>query len=183
MATTPGPRARTPLHHWHEAHAARWTDVAGWRVPAAYGDVAQECAAARAGFAVADLGAFPLRDLVGLHTAAVAGDRALTDELAEGCASIGLAGPHVEAVLRRLTPFDVSAAAFPAGACVATGVAGVPALLARLPAAPLPAVVLCVGWDVAEYVWERLLDGGRDLGALPIGLEAWRALAGGAPPG
>jgi glycine cleavage system aminomethyltransferase T len=156
--------------------------MAGWLVPAAYGDTEAEGAAARAGFAVADLSAFHLRDLVGPE-ASVAGERALADELAEGCASFGLVGPQVEGVLRRLAPLDVSPAALPVGACVATGVAGVAALVARVSAVPLPAAVLCVPWDVAEHVWERLLDAGRDLGGAQIGLDAWRALAGGGLPG
>ena len=29
-----------------------------------------------------------------------------------------------------------------------------------------------VSWDVAEYVWERMLEAGRDLGITPVGTEA-----------
>jgi glycine cleavage system aminomethyltransferase T len=91
-------------------------------------------------------------------------------------ACFGLCGPHVEDVLRQLTSLDISAAAFAPGRCAETGVAGVQALLVRRPDAALPRIYLLVGWDVGEYVWERLLDAGRPWGLTPIGIDAWRAL-------
>ena len=50
--------ARTPLHHWHHAHGARFVDRDGWQVVAAYSSADPEAAAARAGLGLADVSAF-----------------------------------------------------------------------------------------------------------------------------
>jgi sarcosine oxidase, subunit alpha len=41
------PVARTPLHHWHQAHGARWIDAGQWKRPESYGDPAAEVRAVR----------------------------------------------------------------------------------------------------------------------------------------
>jgi len=89
-----------------------------------------------------------------------------------------LAGPYSEEVLRHVTPLDVSPAALPAGSCAETNLAGVHALLVRAPETALPSVRVYVAWDLAEYVWERLLEVGRAFGPVPLGLAGWRALFG-----
>jgi sarcosine oxidase subunit alpha len=69
--------ARTPLHHWHAAHGARFAERDGWHVVAAYSGVAQEAEAARAGLSLADVSAF---------------------------AKISLRGPGVADLVRSLSP-------------------------------------------------------------------------------
>jgi hypothetical protein len=60
---------------------------------------------------------------------------------------------------------------------VATAFAGVEARLV-FPAEPsLASLQIHVAWDVGEYVWERILDAGRDLQVVPLGLEALQLLA------
>lgn len=82
-------------------------------------------------------------------------------------AGFHLEGPQLELLLRRLTALDLRPHSFPAAACAETAVAGVAGLLVR---PPDPAIIrLHVGWDVAEYVWRRLLDAGRDLGLTVVG--------------
>src|SRR5438105_5066080 len=49
--------ARTPLHHWHADHGARFTDWAGWQTAAVYSSVEREVDAARAGLSLADVSA------------------------------------------------------------------------------------------------------------------------------
>jgi heterotetrameric sarcosine oxidase gamma subunit len=88
-----------------------------------------------------------------------------------------LAGPRVEALLSGLTALDLNTA-LPVGACAETAVAGVHGLLVRALEMAVPSVRLYVGWDLAEYVWERLLDEGRRHGLTPLGLEALNALVG-----
>lgn len=88
-------------------------------------------------------------------------------------AAFHLLGPEVEAVLAGMTPFDASRASIPEGACAETGVAGVHALLVRPPGAGTASLLLCVAWDVAEYVWERVLESGR---VTPVGLESLAVL-------
>jgi sarcosine oxidase subunit alpha len=83
-------------------------------------------------------------------------------------AAFHLEGPHVEDLLRRLTAVDVRFNALPPGSCAETGLAGVAALLVRPP--DRPGTRLLVGWDVAEYVWERLLDAGTELGLAVLGM-------------
>jgi glycine cleavage system aminomethyltransferase T len=58
-------QARTPLHHWHQAHGARFSESAGWHLPAAYTGVQAEVAAARSGLGLADLSAFAKLSLLG----------------------------------------------------------------------------------------------------------------------
>jgi glycine cleavage system aminomethyltransferase T len=33
-------------------------------------------------------------------------------------------------------------------------------------------VRICVAWDLGEYVWERVMEAGRDRPITPVGLEA-----------
>jgi heterotetrameric sarcosine oxidase gamma subunit len=152
------PVARTPLHHWHAAHGARFVERGGWQVVAAYADPEREAERARAGLGLADISA-------------------ATD--ASSRASFWIIGPHWDAFLRRLTQLDVRAASFPAGARAETALAGVEALLVRSAELTLPSVRVYVAWDVAEHVWERMLEAGRDLGITPLGLDALALL--GAP--
>ncbi|MCI0455366.1 MAG: hypothetical protein L0Z62_00110 [Gemmataceae bacterium] len=88
-------------------------------------------------------------------------------------AAFWLFGPQPEEVLAGLTALDVSPRALPPGACAETGLAGVPALLVRPPALEVSSVLVCVGWEVGEYVWERLLEGGR---VAALGHEGLREL-------
>lgn len=97
-------------------------------------------------------------------------------------AAFWLVGPRIEDLLRRLTAVDLGAAVLPMGACAETGLAGVPALLVASPELALPSLRVCVSWDLGEYVWECLLDAGRGLGALPLGLDTIQALHQAASP-
>jgi aminomethyltransferase len=85
-----------------------------------------------------------------------------------------LAGPRSEAVLQRLTALDLGRQ--PLGSCAETGVAGVHAVLVRALELSVPSLRLLVAWDLAEYVWETLLDAGRGHGIVPLGLDGWRLL-------
>jgi glycine cleavage system aminomethyltransferase T len=88
-------------------------------------------------------------------------------------AALGLLGGSFENVLGHLTALDVGRSAFPPGSCAETSLAGVHALLVRPPGIT-DMVYITVAWDLAEYVWERLLDAGRSQGIEPVGLEVWR---------
>ena len=85
-----------------------------------------------------------------------------------------LVGPRLEEVLRQVTGLDVSSVIIPTGSCAQTGVAGVPALLVRPPECSVPSAFVHVSWDLAEYVWERLLEAGAE--AESLGLDGLRAL-------
>jgi glycine cleavage system aminomethyltransferase T len=72
MASPSTPTARTPLHHWHAAHGARFADRDGWQVVAAYSTPEGEAAAARRGLAIADVSAFAKVSLSGAGLSAAA---------------------------------------------------------------------------------------------------------------
>ena len=93
-------------------------------------------------------------------------------------AGISVIGPRSRAVLRKLTALDIGPAALPDGACAETGLAGVHALLLRADQGGLLAYELYVTRDVAEFVWDALLDAGREFGIAPIGTQALRRLLG-----
>jgi sarcosine oxidase subunit alpha len=46
---------RTPLHHWHLAHDARWLDAGLWKRPESYGDQASEVNTVRKGVGLIDV--------------------------------------------------------------------------------------------------------------------------------
>jgi glycine cleavage system aminomethyltransferase T len=52
----------------------------------------------------------------------------------------------------------------------------VEALLVRSAERSLPALWIYVAWDLGEYVWERMIEAGRDAPITPIGLEALTTL-------
>src|SRR4051794_227460 len=100
------PVARTPLHHWHAARGARFVQRDGWEVVAAYTTPEREAEVARAELGVADISSFAdVRPRAGLW----------------------VVGPRWQELLRRLTPVDLREPSFPAGARVATALAGVEA--------------------------------------------------------
>jgi heterotetrameric sarcosine oxidase gamma subunit len=87
-------------------------------------------------------------------------------------------GPRLEDLLRRVTSLDVRLSAFPENTCAEAALARVEALLARPRGTSLPALRIYVAWDLAVYVWERMMQAGRDLSITAIGLEALGHLAG-----
>lgn len=91
-------------------------------------------------------------------------------------AALNLAGPKARDLLSGLTDIDLSAAAFPYMACKEGRTSGVPALLMRI------GFVGETGWEIhfpaefGEYLWDRLLESGREFGCRPFGVEAQRLL-------
>lgn len=90
-------------------------------------------------------------------------------------AGVALLGPKLESILQRLAAVDTSSAAFPPGSCLQTRLAGVPALVIRPPELGIPAVLIYVAWDLAEYLWDTLLRVGQSAGIEPVGFEAWES--------
>jgi sarcosine oxidase subunit alpha len=95
-------------------------------------------------------------------------------------AGLWLLGPRLPEVLRCLTHLDLRTAAFPANSCAETSLAGVEALLVRTAELSVPCLRIYVAWDLAEYVWQRLWEAGRDEAITAVGMEAL-ALLGAAP--
>ena len=91
-------------------------------------------------------------------------------------AAVNLAGPRARQVLEKLTNVDVSAQAFKYMQCAQGSVAGVPAILLRI------GFVGETGWEIhypasyGEYLWDALLEAGKEFGISPFGVEAQRIL-------
>jgi sarcosine oxidase subunit alpha len=99
----------------------------------------------------------------------------LSSDMTSALAGFLLVGPHVEVFLRRVTHLDVRPTAFPVNSCVETSLAGVEALLVKL-GEPTSSIRIYVAWDMAVFVWERLLEAGHDWHITPIGTEVLRTL-------
>ncbi len=172
MPTAHPPVARTPLHFWHAAHGARFIDRDGWQAVAGYTSLEREVEAARNGLAVADISAFSTADLW-------EGQLLEEKNALRAQAGFWIVGPRWEEFLRRLTHLDVHPRSFPVNTSIETAVAGVEAMLVRSEVLSVPAVRVHVGWDIAEYVWERMLEAGHELGITPVGKEALSRLLSG----
>jgi sarcosine oxidase subunit alpha len=59
------PVRRTPLHHWHQAHGARWLDAGQWKRPESYGDPVAEVQAVRCGVGLIDVSTLGKIEVVG----------------------------------------------------------------------------------------------------------------------
>jgi sarcosine oxidase, subunit alpha len=93
-----------------------------------------------------------------------------------GYAAVNVAGPNARALLQPLTGCDLRTRAFPYMACRQAEVAGVPCLLLRI------GFVGETGWEIhfpaeyGEYLWETLMEAGREHGLRPFGVETQRVL-------
>ena len=91
-------------------------------------------------------------------------------------AGFALIGDAVEEILRQLTALDVSEKALPMGSCAQTNLAGVSALLVRVQELSMPSVRIYVGSDLADYLWDQIMEKGRRWRIAPLGVEQWRSL-------
>ena len=93
-----------------------------------------------------------------------------------GTAALNLAGPNARDILSKITSVDLSGASFPYMACREGTVAEVPAVLLRV------GFVGETGWEIhfpaeyGEYLWNVLLDAGKDFNLRPFGVETQRLL-------
>ena len=90
-------------------------------------------------------------------------------------AGFELIGPHADAVLRRVTAFDLSTLANSARRCAEANVAEIHAILVRVPHRT-HATRVYVSWDFGEYLWARLLDAKPESNITPVGLESRQRL-------
>jgi glycine cleavage system aminomethyltransferase T len=104
------------------------------------------------------------------------GEPIVATDLTSTYAGFFLVGPNTEDLLRRLTTLDVRPAALPPNSCAEMQLAGMEALLVRTSETALPAMRIYVAWDMAEYVWDRMVESGRDLGITPLGVDGLRSL-------
>ncbi|WP_298217728.1 2Fe-2S iron-sulfur cluster-binding protein [Halothiobacillus sp.] len=91
-------------------------------------------------------------------------------------AAVNLAGPQSRALLSRLTPLDLSAAAFPYLALREGVVAGIPARLMRVGFVGEWGYEIHVPANQGCAIWDALIAAGKEFDLRPFGVEAQRLL-------
>jgi sarcosine oxidase, subunit alpha len=90
--------------------------------------------------------------------------------------AVNLAGPHARTALAKLTDFDLSNESFPYLGAAHVTIAGVPCLVLRI------GFVGELGYEIhypsaaGQYLWETLMEAGREFSVVPFGLEPQRVL-------
>ncbi len=103
--------------------------------------------------------------------------RVRATSVTEQYAQIALAGPKSRAVLAALLPgVDVGDAALPAQGLLAVDIGGARVTIFRMSFSGERAYEMSVEADVAESVWERILEAGRPFGIDVYGTEAMGVL-------
>jgi sarcosine oxidase, subunit alpha len=204
-----GPLKRSSVHHLHAHERAAFTVQHGWEIAASFGDVAAERSAAQQTVALADVSwlgkleckgpwaaslssrsvpggvpcpVTPERLLWIVEPSMIDSARQALDNMRAGqsrCylidtssvhASFELAGPHVSDVLCKLASArpEVDTPIF-------ASVGGVRSLFVRSESA----LQLHFQREFGEYLWESLMDAGKEFGIRAVGVEALAAVRGG----
>ena len=90
-------------------------------------------------------------------------------DLSSGLAALRLVGPRSRRVLEELTQIDVSDGALPNGRVAFGPLANVQATIGRRDRDGVPGFTILVDRDLAEYVWDSLLEIGGAHGIIPAG--------------
>ena len=91
-------------------------------------------------------------------------------------AAVNVAGPQARELMGRLTDLDVSNDSFSYLDAKTAQVAGVPSLILRIGFVGELGYEIHVPSPLGEYLWNTILERGRDLGIRPFGLEPQRIL-------
>lgn len=106
------------------------------------------------------------------EAAAAPGVFVTVTDVTHGRSQLRLFGPAVPRLLSRLCGLDFHPAAFPNHTAKQTSVAKTTQLVVRHNAGDIPSYSLIGGRSLSEYLWNTVLEAGRDLGLRPMG---WRA--------
>jgi sarcosine oxidase, subunit alpha len=93
-----------------------------------------------------------------------------------GLAAVNLAGPRARDVLAKVTDLDLSAAALPYLRAAQGTIAGIPAIILRIGFVGELGYELHVPAEYGEYLWDTLMEAGKEFGIAPFGVEAQRVL-------
>ena len=91
-------------------------------------------------------------------------------------AAVNVAGPYARQTLTKLTEIDLSPSGFPYMSFAHGEIAGIPGMLLRVGFVGEPGWEVYVPAEYGEYLWEAIIDAGREFGISPFGLEAQRVL-------
>jgi sarcosine oxidase subunit alpha len=97
-------------------------------------------------------------------------------DLSQGLAEIRLIGPSSRSVLSKVCGLDFSAEAFPNLTAKQTSLAKTKQLLIRRDFGSLPAFTFAGAQSLSAYVWEVVMEAGKEFGILPIGASAMGVL-------
>jgi sarcosine oxidase subunit alpha len=97
-------------------------------------------------------------------------------DLSQGLAEMRLIGPRAREVLSKVSALDFSDAAFPNLNARQTSLAKTRQLIIRRDFGPLLAFTFAGAQSLGEYVWEAVLEAGREYGITPMGVAAMREL-------
>ena len=98
-------------------------------------------------------------------------------DMTPALAAVNVAGPATRRTVSKLTDLDLSADSFPDLSCVQGMLAEVHATIVRRDRGTLPSYDIYFGRDFGEYLWEAILEAGREYGMAPVGVEALKELA------
>ena len=101
-----------------------------------------------------------------------AGPTAQAVDLTSALAGAAITGPSAALVLSSVSGLDTSPDNLPGMGCAQGEAAGVHGIFVRADRGGIPGYRLYFGREYGEYVWEALLDAGREYGAAPVGTEA-----------
>ena len=99
-------------------------------------------------------------------------------DVTHGRFEIRVVGPEAPSLLSKVCGLDFDSGEFPTDTAQLTSVAKTRQLILRLDMGDLPAYRLIGGRTLGGYVWETLMEAGREFGAEPIGANTLQTLAG-----
>ena len=114
----------------------------------------------------------PEREGVRDSLASHAGPTTQAVDLTSALAGAAITGPSAALVLSSVSGLDTSPSNLPDMGCAQGEAAGVHGIFVRADRGVVPGYRLYFGREYGEYVWEALLDAGREYGAAPVGTEA-----------
>ena len=100
-------------------------------------------------------------------------------EMTSHYAAVSVLGPLSGQLLAKVTDLDISPRAFPDLSCAQGQLAEVYAIVLREDRGGLLGYDIFFSRDYGEYLWEVLLEAGREYGIGPVGTEALKQLVGG----
>lgn len=113
-----------------------------------------------------------------LTTASAALEQFVTiTEVTHGRAEIRVLGPHSQEFLSKVCGLDFHPSAFPNETAKQSSLVKTTQLIIRCDIGELPAFSIIGAQSLGPYVWDTLMEAGREFGAAPIGGTALAALA------
>lgn len=97
-------------------------------------------------------------------------------DLSQGLTDIRLIGPRAREVLSKVCALDFAPDKFPDQIIQQTSLAKTKQMLLRRDFGALPAFQIIGAQSLAAYVWEVLMEAGKEFGVVPIGVAAMRDL-------